>query len=69
MVNLVLRAAVPADVDAITAIYLRLHRACGFQFAGTLHAIGYKHGRWLDGVLMQRALGEGDATAPGPIGG
>ena len=43
---------------------IRLHRACGFHFAGTLHSIGYKHGRWLDGVLMQRALGEGDSTLP-----
>ena len=41
-----------------------LHRACGFHFAGTLHSIGYKGGRWLDGVLMQRALGEGDRTPP-----
>ena len=44
---------------------IRLHRACGFHFAGTLHAIGYKHGRWLDGVMMQRPLGDGDTTAPG----
>ena len=43
---------------------IRLHRACGFHFAGTLHAIGYKQGQWLDGVLMQRTLGEGDTTAP-----
>lgn len=43
---------------------IRLHRACGFHFAGTLHAIGYKSGKWLDGVLMQRPLGEGDRTPP-----
>ncbi len=43
---------------------IRLHRACGFHFAGTLHAIGFKGGRWLDGVLMQRPLGEGDRTPP-----
>lgn len=43
---------------------IRLHRACGFHFAGTLHAIGFKHGRWLDGVMMQRPLGEGDRTPP-----
>lgn len=43
---------------------IRLHRNAGFQFAGTLHAIGYKHDRWLDGVLMQRALGPGDTAPP-----
>ena len=43
---------------------IRLHRACGFHFAGTLHAIGFKGGKWLDGVMMQRPLGEGDTTPP-----
>lgn len=43
---------------------IRLHRGCGFHFAGTLHAIGFKGGRWLDGVLMQRPLGDGDRTPP-----
>ena len=41
-----------------------LHRAAGFTFCGTVHAVGFKHGRWLDQVLMQRALGDGDATPP-----
>jgi len=42
----------------------RLHGACGFAEAGRLHAIGRKHGRWLDTLYMQRSLGEGDATPP-----
>jgi L-amino acid N-acyltransferase YncA len=33
-----------------------LHRACGFADAGRLTAVGYKHGRWIDTILMQRAL-------------
>lgn len=41
-----------------------LHRALGFTFCGTIHSVGYKHGRWLDSVIMQRALGPGDATPP-----
>jgi len=41
-----------------------LHRKLGFTFVGTLHSIGYKHGRWLDTVIMQRTLGEGDCTPP-----
>jgi L-amino acid N-acyltransferase YncA len=41
-----------------------LHRAAGFTFCGTVHAVGFKNGRWLDQVLMQRALGPGDSTPP-----
>jgi phosphinothricin acetyltransferase len=45
---------------------ITLHRNLGFTFIGTIHAVGFKHGRWLDSVLMQRALGEGDGTRPPP---
>ena len=41
-----------------------LHRAAGFTFCGTVHAVGFKNGHWLDQVLMQRGLGEGNSTAP-----
>jgi L-amino acid N-acyltransferase YncA len=41
-----------------------LHRACGFDLIGTFRAIGFKHGRWVDSVLMQRALGPGDGDPP-----
>jgi L-amino acid N-acyltransferase YncA len=41
-----------------------VHAAAGFRLIGTFQAIGYKHGRWLDTVLMQRLLGRGDATPP-----
>jgi phosphinothricin acetyltransferase len=43
---------------------IQLHRALGFRQAGLLTAVGYKHGRWVDVVLMQRALGHGAATLP-----
>jgi L-amino acid N-acyltransferase YncA len=43
---------------------IRLHAALGFAEVGRLPAIGRKFGRWLDCVLMQRALGEGGATPP-----
>lgn len=33
-----------------------LHRALGFREVGTLEAVGFKFGRWVDSVLMQRAL-------------
>ncbi len=38
---------------------IRLHASCGFRMVGTLENIGFKFGRWLDSVLMQRALGDG----------
>jgi phosphinothricin acetyltransferase len=41
-----------------------LHRALGFEPAGMLRAVGFKFGRWVDSVLMQRALGPGDGTSP-----
>jgi len=44
-----------------------LHRACGFRPAGVLPAVGWKHGRWVDSVLMTRSLGAG-ADAPPPEG-
>ena len=44
---------------------IRLHEALGFSHAGVLPAVGFKFGRWIDIVLMQRALGPGAATPPG----
>ncbi len=41
-----------------------LHATVGFSHAGTLKDVGYKHGRWLDAVLMQRGLGAGAKTPP-----
>lgn len=43
---------------------IRLHAACGFLRAGTLRSVGYKFGRWVDSVIMQRPLGPGDGTRP-----
>jgi L-amino acid N-acyltransferase YncA len=43
---------------------IALHAALGFTHAGTMQAIGRKHGRWLDTVYMQRALGAGDGAPP-----
>lgn len=41
---------------------LALHSAAGFSITGTLRSVGFKHGRWLDTVILQRALGQGEAT-------
>ena len=43
---------------------VRLHASCGFRECGRLHAAGWKHGRWLDNVYMQKALGEGSGSSP-----
>jgi L-amino acid N-acyltransferase YncA len=45
-----------------------LHRACGFESLGVMRSVGFKAGRWVDVVMMQRALNGGDVTAPG-VGG
>ena len=50
--------------DSANAASIRLHAAMGFQPAGTLRSVGRKRGRWLDSVMMQLALGEGDTTEP-----
>jgi phosphinothricin acetyltransferase len=41
-----------------------LHKALGFRHVGVLQDVGFKHSRWLDSVLMQRALGDGASTGP-----
>jgi phosphinothricin acetyltransferase len=43
---------------------IRLHKAEGFAMVGTHPAVGFKFGRWVDSVLMQRELGEGAGTLP-----
>ncbi|OCW58967.1 GCN5 family acetyltransferase [Hoeflea olei] len=43
-----------------------VHQKAGFSSAGLIRGSGFKQGRWLDTVFMQRALGEGTATDPDP---
>jgi L-amino acid N-acyltransferase YncA len=50
--------------DSENAGSIGLHRACGFQPAGVMPAVGFKAGRWVDVVLMQRALNGGFDTQP-----
>jgi L-amino acid N-acyltransferase YncA len=46
--------AVIADTSDDASV--RLHAACGFRLSGRLSAVGYKHGKWIDTLLMQRTL-------------
>jgi phosphinothricin acetyltransferase len=50
--------------DSGNAASIALHRACGFEMAGVLRSVGFKHARWVDVVLMQRPLDGGDAIPP-----
>jgi phosphinothricin acetyltransferase len=50
--------------DQHNAASIGLHTALGFQMVGSLKSAGWKHGRWLDSVLMQRPLGAGDGAPP-----
>ncbi|MBS36431.1 MAG: GNAT family N-acetyltransferase [Thiotrichales bacterium] len=43
---------------------IALHEAVGFRLVGSLQNVGYKHERWLDSVLMQLSLGDGNQTPP-----
>ncbi len=52
--------------DSGNAASIGLHARAGFAHAGMLPAVGWKHGRWVDSVLMTRPLGEGAGTAPAP---
>jgi phosphinothricin acetyltransferase len=51
--------------DGANAASIRLHARFGFRRVGTIEAVGFKLGRWVDSVIMQRALGEGATTLPG----
>jgi phosphinothricin acetyltransferase len=50
--------------DSANAASIQLHAAAGFLRVGTLRSVGFKFNRWVDSVLMQRALGTGDGTPP-----
>jgi len=43
---------------------IRLHASLGFEVVGTLRSVGFKLGRWVDSVLMQRPLGPGGTIPP-----
>ena len=50
--------------DSAQVASIELHRAAGFRMVGTFENVGFKFGRWLDSVMMQRALGPGATTEP-----
>jgi phosphinothricin acetyltransferase len=50
--------------DSGNAGSIGVHRALGFTHAGKIASCGWKFGRWLDIVLMEKAVGGGDTTSP-----
>jgi phosphinothricin acetyltransferase len=58
------RQMVAVIADTERAASIGLHEKLGFKTVGTLPAAGFKFRRWIDVVLMQRALGPGDAGTP-----
>jgi phosphinothricin acetyltransferase len=50
--------------DSANAASIALHRRLGFRHLGTLEAVGFKLGRWVDTVFMQRALGPVSSVPP-----
>ena len=55
--------------DSTNAASLALHSRHGFFVVGALSSTCFKFGRWVDAVLMQRILGEGDTTLPPRVPG
>ena len=59
-----LRQMIAVVGDSANLASIRLHERCGFERTGTLRSVGYKPGRWLDSVLLQRSPGPGDTAPP-----
>jgi phosphinothricin acetyltransferase len=59
-----LRQMIAIIGDSGNAGSMRLHSSLGFNMVGLAPAVGWKHGRWVDVVWMQRVLGPGAGAAP-----
>jgi phosphinothricin acetyltransferase len=59
------RQVVAVIGDSDNRASIRLHEKCGFTQVGTLRSVGWKFDRWLDTVIMQRALGPSDGSPAG----
>ena len=59
-----LRQMVAVIGDSANSGSIELHRKLGFRHVGITEAVGFKHGKWLDVVFMQKTLGQGASTKP-----
>jgi L-amino acid N-acyltransferase YncA len=55
--------------DSANAASIAVHRSAGFEPVGVMKSCGWKFGQWLDIVLMEKSLGEGDTTPPERVTG
>ncbi len=63
-----LRQVIGVIGDSENAGSIGLHRALGFEMMTTLGGVGYKHGRWVNSVWMQKPLNGGTDSAPNAPG-
>jgi phosphinothricin acetyltransferase len=59
-----LRKLIAVIGDSANAASIGVHRSQGFESAGVIRSCGWKFDRWLDIVLMEKTLGDGDRSAP-----
>ena len=59
-----LRQIVAVIGDSANRASIAFHKSLDFREVGVLHSVGFKFDRWVDSVLMQRALGAGDSIPP-----
>ena len=59
-----LRKLIAVIGDSANAASIGVHRSQGFEPAGVIRSCGWKFDRWLDIVLMEKTLGDGDRSAP-----
>jgi len=63
-----LRQMVAMIGDSENAGSIAVHRSCGFEPSGVLRGLGFKAGRWVDVVTMQRTLNAGTDGVPTAAG-
>jgi phosphinothricin acetyltransferase len=63
-----MRQVIAVIGDSGNAGSIALHAALGFETKTTLSSVGFKHGRWVDSVWMQKTLNGGSLSAPGGPG-
>ena len=72
LMNALIAACEAAGVRKLIAVIgdsgnhgsIGVHQAAGFTSVGTMRSVGWKFGRWLDIVMMEKTLGAGDSTPP-----
>ncbi|CAF3463169.1 unnamed protein product [Rotaria sp. Silwood1] len=50
--------------DSASERSISLHRTAGFTHVGLLKSCGWKFNRWIDVIIMEKSIGDGDTTAP-----